>query len=213
MKSTEGVLGAALAAARVDAGLEPEDVHQESGLSLEFIHRVEAGEYSRLPHDIYTVQEIKKLAHAIGADPEWALEQYYTERGPTASEGQLRRSHHQGSPVVTSTLLWQGSVLLVTVTVAAYIVYQLAAALGSPQLEVVSPAEHQVITSDEAELRGHTSARAEVTVDGQAVEVASDGSFNKPLDLPEGTHTVQVSAESELGRISDVERTFRIVED
>ncbi len=203
-----GVIGASIAASRVELGLEEEDVHSATGLSIEFIQQVESGSYEQLSHDAYTLAGFKKLAEYVGLDKDKATAIYLDERGEPIDNTELRRSHEHRPSIVTSTLLARVTMFMAIAGISAYIFYQVLVATSSPDLEIVFPNENQEIKGESVELVGRAEPSSTVTIDAQGVSLEDDGSFTYELFLPPGTHTVVIEAESDLGRSTTVTRTF-----
>lgn len=208
-----GTIGAEVAAARESKGLEVEDIHRKTGLSLDFIKDIEAGAYNKIPHDAYTLAGFKKLANCVGLDGEEACRRYLGERGEVSGNGQLRRSHKQRPSVVTSTLLAQTLMVAAIVGILVYIIYQVIAATSSPDLEIVFPGENQTVHGDTVEVIGKTDPGSTVTIDGQGVNLDDDGSFSYEISLPSGVHTIVIESESDLGRSTEVSHTFNVSTD
>lgn len=62
-------------------------------------------------------------------------------------------------------------------------------------VEIISPEDGAELTESPATINGTVSdANATVTVNGTAVEVASDGTFSAPVDLTEGENVIEVVA-------------------
>src|SRR5215207_9070756 len=65
-----------------------------------------------------------------------------------------------------------------------------------PELVVSSPSGSPTVTSDSIEVKGEvTPATSKVTVNGEGVTPADDGSFSTPLHLNVGENYIQISAE------------------
>lgn len=208
-----GVIGASIAASRFERGLEEEDIHNATGLSVVFIQRVESGDYDQLPHDAYTLAGFKKLAEYVGLDKDEATAVYIEERGELTDNKELRRSHRHRPSIVTTTILARLMLIVAIVAISGYIFYQVLAATSSPDLEIVFPGENQVIQGESVELVGRTDPGSTVTIDAQGVSLEDDGSFTYELSLPPGTHTVVIESESDLGRSTTITRTFVVTEE
>src|SRR5215217_879667 len=66
----------------------------------------------------------------------------------------------------------------------------------TPELVVSSPSGSPTVTSDSIEVAGEvTPATSKVTVNGEGVTLADDGSFSTPLHLNVGENYIQISAE------------------
>lgn len=213
MTEPKSPLAEDLSQARHQQGLQPEDIHSQTNLSLGFIRHLEAGEYESMTHDTFTLGSIKKYARAVGVDPEAAAEQYAKERGELSTTKNLRRRHRQRSPIVTTSILWQLLLVVAGMVVIAYIAYQVIVATGDPSLNIVFPNQNQTVYTDTVELYGTTEADNNIRVDGQPVTVGEDGSFRYQLNVSQGPHSVTVEAENNLGNTTSISRTFTVADE
>lgn len=83
---------------------------------------------------------------------------------------------------------------------------------AAPTLNVSTPTENLITNSGTVTVSGTAAAGsdavtlAEVTVNGEAVEVEEDGSFSKEVSLTEGANTITVIAKDNLGKTTTVTR-------
>lgn len=74
-------IGAALAAARRDAGLTITQVSQRTCIRETIIRGIERGDYSACGGDFYTRGHIRSIARAVGMDPEPLVREYDATQG------------------------------------------------------------------------------------------------------------------------------------
>lgn len=76
-----------------------------------------------------------------------------------------------------------------------------------PALAVTSPADKMTTPSDSVVVEGSTEAGATLTVQGEKVTVAADGTFSHTLVLTPGEQAIEVAAEDAAGNQATVTRT------
>ncbi|MEX0749078.1 MAG: helix-turn-helix domain-containing protein [Candidatus Saccharimonadales bacterium] len=190
----------------------PEQVSRALGISTEFIAQLEAGDTSALSDDVYTRGKLRSYAQYVGLSPEYSERLFREGRGESRRLRPLRLDGKVGAPIVTTSLIKQASILLGIAAVIAYIIWQVLLLAGNPQLHVEFPTQDQTIYSREIVITGTTSLGSEVTIDGQPIIVADDGSFSHQVTLDEGTYTFTLVARSSMGRTTTEERTVRVAE-
>jgi hypothetical protein len=76
--------------------------------------------------------------------------------------------------------------------------------LGRPTVVITAPANNAVVRSSSVVVSGTTSGATGLTVDGQSVQLAADGSFSREVTLAaEGAATIAVRAINQAGGTAD----------
>ncbi|MFZ5365720.1 MAG: helix-turn-helix domain-containing protein [Patescibacteria group bacterium] len=91
---------------------------------------------------------------------------------------------------------------------ATYLAFQLLGFLGSPPLEIYSPANRESLKTNEVRIQGKTSPDAVVFINGEMALVLADGSFEKTLALSPGENKILIEALSRRGKKTKIERTI-----
>jgi helix-turn-helix protein/uncharacterized protein DUF4115 len=84
-------IGDELLSARLAAGLTARQVSEATRITVEVLHRVEAGLFSECGGDIYARGHIKSYARAVGLDPEPLLDRYGEIHLPPLTRRDLRK--------------------------------------------------------------------------------------------------------------------------
>lgn len=194
--------------AREKKDLSREQLSRQTGISEEFIHQLETGKYDG-QGDVYTIGKLRFLADFLGLSADEAEELYVRETPePSGKSGRrIRRDDKVRSPIVTSSVAVQAVVFSALALMLGYILWQVFLLASNPRLDLTYPEENQTITTEEIDIVGYTTPGSEVTIDGQPVLVADDGSFRYSVNLDDGTHVFNLEARSSLGRTSSLERT------
>jgi cytoskeletal protein RodZ len=94
--------------------------------------------------------------------------------------------------------------------VVGYIGFQIYKFQSPPKLLITQPQNESTITSENILLKGETSKEVTLEINGTAVEIEDDGSFQKEIALKEGSNTVivKVRKNSSLERVEVVKITY-----
>jgi cytoskeleton protein RodZ len=82
-------LGKQFKAARQDAGLSLQEVHEQTRISLYVLESLERGDVAKLPHPVYTKGFIRNYARLLGLDQEKVVQEYMAAAGGRESEDSL----------------------------------------------------------------------------------------------------------------------------
>jgi hypothetical protein len=84
-------IGEALLNARLTAGLTARQVSEATRITVEVLHRVEAGQFEACGGDVYARGHIRSYARAVGLDPEPLLAEYGEIHLPPLTRRDLRK--------------------------------------------------------------------------------------------------------------------------
>lgn len=92
------LIGEKLLSARLAAGLTAREVSESTRITVEVLHRVEAGQFARCGGDVYARGHIRAYARAVGLDPEPMLAEYGAITLPPLTRRDLRKPRVSGQP-------------------------------------------------------------------------------------------------------------------
>ena len=92
------LIGEKLLNARLAAGLTAREVSESTRITVEVLHRVEAGQFAQCGGDVYARGHIRAYAHAVGLDPEPLLAEYGAITLPPLTRRDLRKPRVAGQP-------------------------------------------------------------------------------------------------------------------
>ena len=84
--------------------------------------------------------------------------------------------------------------------------------VAAARLEVALPPAGQVLSSERLAIRGRTHRDNLLTINGQTVPVAADGTFHHLLKLPIGASKLQIESTDKAGHIAVLERDLQVAE-
>lgn len=196
-----------LAAARIKKDLSVGDISRKLGASEDRVKALEDGQYEDFKHDVYSEGLVRRYAEEAGLEVKPVIARYRQEREGD-SKPRPRRRDLPAAPIVTSKLFLLVLAGAIFLLVMGYVISQVFTLTGDPRLNIVFPAENQVVFSQEVEVVGTTDPGSEIYVDSRLVEVSDDGSFRVDVFLESGVHEIAIEARNQLGRSTTVARTI-----
>src|SRR5579872_417593 len=198
-----------LKAARESFSYDLRHIAKITNISEKFLLALEEGHYHRLPADVYVYGFLRKLAELYLADSDLLISQYEKERGineninrSSNTKSALRPQPLRSKFVLTPrTMAFSGAAILV-LFVIGYITYQVHAINQPPLIKITDPADGSVIHDSSIVLRGQTDPGANLSIDGQAVQVDSGGNFTEPISVSSGTKILTFDASNSFGKHS-----------
>ena len=203
--STE-TLSEYLSAVRKSAGLTLPEVAAKTGIKQVFLESLEAGNYLRLPADVYVCGFLRQLAEMYRVEAGSLVAQFKKEKGIF---GQMQAKREAGSRgwenflsrlTITPKTLTAALAIFFVAASLAYIVWQVFSINREPALVVWEPAANQVIKNSFVKVRGKTDPGMAVTVNSQPVFVENDGSFETQLSLTSGPKDITVAAKNKFDK-------------
>lgn len=197
----DATLGERLRELRGEAGLTVAEAAARTRVPVRHLEAIEGSRYGVLPGDVYTRNFLKRYARVLQVREETVLERYERERAVLKPVERPLPSPIPSTRGLALTVL--GKRVGVGLIVAAILIYlgvELAKNLTPPKLELVGPPTVSRTTEPTVEVRGRTDPEATVTVNGQPIPVAQDGSFRQSIALVAGRNTLAVTAAKKRGR-------------
>ncbi len=209
---SDKMLGERLAEARLNLKLTINEAEQATRVRAKYLLALEANAYTDLPEDVYTLGFVRRYAHFLGVDAQVALNDYRRERLASQKLGwvpsqreriaSLRLTQPLDEPrfVITPKLFWLTTSLVVIVSIAGYIWYQVQGFMAAPDLEVAIPNPDLVISSPTIEIAGRTDDYAFITINAEPVATDPEGKFSQEVRLAPGMNTIEVTARNRLNK-------------
>jgi len=179
-------------------GLNLERISDQTGISLKHLESLSRGHYEDMPPSPYFRGYLAKLGTLLDFDPElwWARFQAMGIVKKSGPLDQLPRNRF-----AKSSRLKFGILGLAAILILGYLSVSLPRILGNPQLTIEYPKDALTPVKDSRILvYGHLKNGNNLTVNGEAVQVADDGSWEKEILLDPGLNTLNFGAKKFLGR-------------
>ncbi len=173
------------------------------------LEALEAGQFEKLPPLVYRAGIFKRLAKFLDVDKSEIIRMYKQEVPAVETSsynGNITGKSKQNSYFVLTQrklAIFFGALFLILLS--AYLSYQFKFLVGPPNL-AVDPKEDMVIRQESLRVRGQTDRGVYLTINGENVYVASDGSFNKEVQLTSGLNVIEVKAANNFGKSTKIVR-------
>ena len=180
-----------------ERGLNLKKLSEVSGIAVKHIEALANGNFGNLPSAPYFRGYLQKLGEVLDFDWEiwWAR---FKTSGLVKDAGpkDLPPRNRFLRPIIYKNI-WFAAIVIV---VFLYFVFQAAKILGRPTIIITHPAQNPAtVSNNEIEIAGNVKNGSELYVNGEFVQVAKDGSWQKDVLLENGLNSLQITAKKFLG--------------
>ncbi len=195
---TDETLGQVLKLARTAKEISLEDAEIGSKVRAKYLVAIEAGEWQKLPSVVYVRGFVLAYAKFLALEKERTEKLFDKEYGfistqKATSLGYKKLFSHR-KVLITPKLLAYSFFSIFLLSMFGYIFYQIIGFAGSPTLSISSPSNNTVLESDSIDIKGLADTSDLLTVNNEAVAVATDGHFSTNVKLQRGINVVRVRA-------------------
>jgi cytoskeletal protein RodZ len=209
-------LGEKLAKKRAALGYDIKEVERSTRIRAKHLEYLEAGEWDKLPPDVYVRGFLKNYATFLKLDPIKVTRVYLKERGLrdnvkkiSVSEAAPTRVSKIKAPriIVTPKRIAITSAILGALAIVGYIGWQISILAAPPSLEVRAPSDNIRVEDQQLVVEGKTDAGADVSINDVPIGIDPDGNFKEKISLQDGVNLIKVSAKNKLGKSTGITRT------
>ena len=194
-----------------------EKLSEITKIQLYHLEALEAGHFEKLPPSVYRAGIFKRMAKFLGVDEVEFMEAYKKEielfpaAAPNPSDINFSFQIGDAPPkknyyfiLTPNKLIFLGGGLLL-LFLSMYIWYQFNFLIGPPNL-AIDRKEDFVTKEDIFLVNGKTDSGIDLTINGEKMYVASNGSFKKEVRLADGVNIVEVKAINSFGKVTKIIR-------
>ncbi len=189
-----------------------EEIAQELKIKPTFLAAIEKGEYHKLPSPAYAQGFVRNYASYLGLPKAETTVLFKREFDEKRAMKVLPDAMINTREFPIKRIRIQQSLLLFVIfllIVFGYLFFQYRAAFIPPYLSVTTPQQDSK-TAQTVIISGTTDSNALVTVNGEPVTVANNGSFQKDITLFPGSTTISIKAVNHFGKTATIERTVEV---
>ncbi len=200
--------GERVRSARLRKGLTIDEVAKATRIRSHFISALEAGNYKKLP-SAYIQGFARNYVEFLSLPSrelmalfrrEFDEREYVSVLPESFTNRQEWRLHRfKLSQAISFTVL-------VLLLLSGYVLWQYLGAFFDPGLNVLTPKENAVLTTQSITVTGTTDPNNTVTIDNDPAFVDSSGHFKKLVTIFAGKKTVSIKAINHFGKKQIVER-------
>lgn len=197
-------VGEILLHARKKKGLTIEEAAKATKIQVRYIQALERGDYKNLPSSAYVQGFVRNYATFLGLPIKEVLAIFRREFDEREYLTVLPESFTKSKRPLPGFRLGSVGITisLGLLLIFFYVLFQYRAALFSPSLEIMQPAENATITTQTVMVTGKTEEDATLTINDNPVYVEKDGSFKKELSVFNGPTAIAVKTVNRFGRIT-----------
>lgn len=172
------------------------------------LEALEAGQFEKLPPLVYRAGIFKRLSKFLDFDENEIIRMYEHEiqviETSSYNENIIKPKKNSYFVLTQKKLaIFLGALLLILLF--AYLWYQFKFLVGPPNL-AIDPKEDMIIKQELLTVKGKTDNGVDLTINGENVYVASNGSFSKDMQLAGGINVIEVKAVNNFGKSTKIVR-------
>ena len=191
-----------------DRGISLKKLAELTGISPAHLEALARGRFNDLPSAPYFRGYVLRLGKALDFDGELWWEKIRREgQGALNSGARDALPHNRFVKQSQAKFLWAG---IVGALIIIYLAFQLPIIFGKPKITVTFPSQNPYTTSaNTLTIQGTARDASSLSLNGDGITVASDGSWQKTVLLQSGPNTFTITAEKLLGgTVSVTEQVF-----
>lgn len=210
-------IGEILKRVRLEKKLTFEEIEIHLRIRKKFLVALEENSWDKLPSLPYIKGFLKNYSSFLGLKPDEMLAIFrrqfrQQERQGLLPEGvtePLNQSIFHYTPKTISVLI----IVFFCLFFFGYLLYQYRNITSPPPLDITSPKEGEIFSSERISVTGITNTDAVILVNNQKIAVDDNGHFFTTLTLSPGTNIIIIESVSKYNRKSTVKRTIQIQAD
>ncbi|MCL5003819.1 MAG: helix-turn-helix domain-containing protein [Patescibacteria group bacterium] len=192
--------------AREEKGISLEQASRDLKIHSKYLAALESGDFGVFASGIHLTGFLKNYSAYLGLNVDQMLAFFRRDFGSRQISPGHIKPVGVGLPILTPEKITWGAVLAIFILFFFYLFWQAHIYFEPPYLRVESPAADLHINALKIDAIGKVCADCQVKINGQSVNVGSDGSFATSVALKDGTNTLTFIATNKAGRESQVVR-------
>ncbi len=207
-------LGERLCARREALGFTRETAARAAGLPVKYLTALEEGRYRFIPGVLYVRQYLRLYNGVLGFDIKELLAVAEEECRLLGANDPLLHTQRVTPTLVRRQPLFQavrkiswGAGLATMTVVMGFSLWHF---FDAPMVEIANPSDGVVIAQRSISVAGRTDPESNVTINGQTVIKAQDGSFTETVELKSGVNTLRIVAQKKHSLARVIERRILV---
>lgn len=207
-------LGEKLSKKRVSLGYEIKDVERAIKVRAKHIEYIENSDWEKLPPDVYVRGFLRGYAKLLKLNPDKVIMIYLKEKGFKENVGKAtnqieteKNKKKSTKVIITPKKITLGSIILIGLSILAYIGWQFSILAAPPKLEIFTPDDNLQVATDKIIIEGQTDAGAKIFINNFEIGVSPEGGFKEDISLQNGLNLIKIKAVNRLEKETEVTRT------
>ncbi|MBI4812260.1 helix-turn-helix domain-containing protein [Candidatus Falkowbacteria bacterium] len=168
---------------------------QSTKIRKQFLKRLEAGQYDKLPDPIYTRNFLKVYLRALHTEDSYFLDLFEQERGTCdfIKQARLPRQRTQSLQfLVASRFVKIGLFCFVALSVVFYLGLQIRTIVMPPKLSIFEPTDGMTTQDATIAVSGQAEDGSSVRINGTEVLMTKKGAFEFEIALERGLNVIKI---------------------
>ena len=198
---------------RIKKGLTLEEVSKATKIRSSFLTYIEKGEYKKLPSGTYAHGFVRNYARFLGLPENELLALFKREYDEEKFVKVLPDGFARKDDFPLKKLKFANTlrvIILIFIALIAYIIFQYRAAIFNPSLNVSSPKENSVISSQTVTVAGRTDPNSTVFINNETASLDKDGNFTKKINVFPGKSKITIKAVNNFNKTAILERHIEV---
>jgi len=210
-------IGEILKRARLEKKLTFEEIETHLRIRKKFLVALEENSWDKLPSLPYIKGFLNNYSSFLGLKPDEMMAIFRRQFRQQEKQGllpegvtePLNQSFFRYTPKTISILV----IVFFILFFFGYLFYQYRNITSPPPLDITSPKEGEIFSSERLSVTGITNTDAVVLINNQKIAVNDNGRFSTTLTLSPGTNIIVIESVSKYNRKNTIKRTIQIQAD
>lgn len=180
-----------------ERGFNLKRLSEISGIAVKHLEALSGGSFGNLPSAPYFRGYLQKLGDILEFDWEvWWLRL----KNASLVEGSGAKDLPPRNRFLRQTIYKKLWLIAIVIVIVLYFAFQSTRIFGKPTITITSPAQNPATaSSSEIVLTGNIENGSELYINGEFVQITSDGSWQKTVLLGPGLNSFQITAKKFFG--------------
>lgn len=191
-----------------------DEVEKHTKIRKELLKALENNDYSKLPPLTFIQGFVKNYGKFLGLESDKLMavlrRDFEASKHPPSVLESFSKPLTKKRIFITPSRLIGAVVAVIVISFFAYLWFEYRSFVGSPVLEVNSPAPGQTVEVTSISVEGATDPDAKVTINDQEVGLSPEGKFKEEVKLSSSVNTITIVSTSKFGQETKIERTVYI---
>lgn len=201
-------VGEILKKKRLEKNLTFEEIEKATRIRAKFLQAIEENNYNYLPPSTFAKGFVRNYGIFLGLDPSRLLAIYRRQFNEKNTKV-FKEINENPKFVITPNTVLAFFITFIIVLFLSYLFNEYRIYKSAPQIIISSPEELEVISNDSTVVKGRTQPETVLSINGQKVEIAQDGSFSQEISLLPGTNTITIHATNKFGKTTEIKRSVK----
>lgn len=190
-------LGDRLKRGRKQTKLSLEAIGKKIKIQPEYLYYLENGQYNSLPGTLYIKNYLRKYCHFLNL--QWSFIEPIYDREIIIYQQQtpkkLQSKFHQKA-LILPRIIFASLIIVLAAGLGIYVTVEIANIGRPPQLMIYDLPDQSTIAEHAITLTGKTDPEAQVTINGQEINIDEQGNFTEKISLRSGLNSIKIAAKT-----------------